>query len=235
MTVQLPDSQKRHRKLTLPNGTAEVWLRPCGNRVEMHFVLPNGSGTTLWDCCDVDGCLGAAVTSTGKCLGHADAVSRGEYLSSLAGNGQVVLARGVVLTPELLDALLASPHVADSSKKLVRLPISLAGADITAPIDLSGYTFDGFLELNGAIVRQSSRLRFTNCTFDKPLLFRFAFFEGGPPSFSDSKFNDALDISYAHAERVTISFRNCTFSSIFMAEGLAGTLSLDRCQCKSPV
>jgi len=151
--MEQSNAQKRYRKLELPNGMAEVWLERDGPRVTMRYVEPNGGGGENWTGCDVDGCLGEAVTPNCKCVCHADAASRTQYLSTLPGSGQQLSARGVEITPELFSALLASPHVTDSGTKVVKVRISLAGADIASPMDFDGITFDDHFLINGAIVR----------------------------------------------------------------------------------
>src|SRR5215218_1687477 len=83
MTIQQPNSRERYRKLELANGVAEVWLERAGSQVTMHTVHPNGSSTSGWERCDIDGCLGCAVVQQSKCLRHANVSSRDQYLSAL--------------------------------------------------------------------------------------------------------------------------------------------------------
>lgn len=89
MTIQQPNSRVRHRKFELPNGTVEVWLERAGPYVTMHTVYPNGGGAGNWERCEIDDCLGQAVIEQSKCLRHADAGSRDQYL-----NGLVAITEG---------------------------------------------------------------------------------------------------------------------------------------------
>lgn len=229
MTIQQPNSRERHRKLKLPNGTAEVWLERAGPRVSMHTAHPNGGGSGNWERCESDGCLGQAVIDQSKCLRHADVDSRDRYLSSLVNSNQGLSLTGVAVNQELLDAILRSPLTADDR---IRVPISFMGAEVDARLDFDGYTFEKAFSLNGAIVRAPAVFR--NCTFWSLLDTQYAFFNSGPPSFTSTTFAGDVALSYAHAERVSIGFTACSFRQTLTANGIVGgALLLERCQLES--
>ena len=105
MTIEQPGSQKRHRIKKLPNeGMAEVWLQEDGPNVVMHTESRNSTsssgGTTNWKKCAVEGCLGEAILQS-KCLEHANAASRTEYLHAIYNSREVLLLRGVAVSQEL--------------------------------------------------------------------------------------------------------------------------------------
>src|SRR5215207_549901 len=222
MTIQQPNSRERYRKLELPNGIAEVWLERAGSHVTMHTVLPNGSGggTSNWERCDIDGCLGCAVVQQSKCLRHASVESRNQYLNDLGGN-QALSLNGVAVNQELADAILRSPPLGERSTKV---PIFLIGAEINARLEFDGHTFAHILALDGAIVRQPTFFR--NCTFKAFLSAQFTLFDSGPPSFSSSTFAEAVNFSHARAENVSIGFSDCSFAKTFTANGTVAAFPL---------
>lgn len=231
MTIQQPNARERYRRLELPTGVAEVWLERAGSRVTMHTVHPHGGGSSNWDRCDVDGCLGQAVVQQSKCLRHASVESRDQYLDSLGsslGSKQGLLLNGVAVNQELANAILRSPLLSEGSTKA---PILLVGAEIDARLDFDGYIFSHSLALNGAIVRQPTTFR--NCTFTGSLTAQFTFFNAGPPSFTASTFSEAVDFSHAHAERVSIGFSGCTFAKTFRANGIVASIPLEQCHFES--
>src|SRR5215208_1241333 len=228
MTIQQPNSRERYRKLELPSGVAEVWLERAGSRVTMHTSQPHGGGSSNWERCDIEGCLGQAVIQQSKCLRHASEESRYQYLSALPGTNQGLLLNDVAINQELADAIMSSPILSD---RRLKVPILLQGAEVDARLDFDGYTFSHSLALNGAIVRQPTTFR--NCTFASPLTAQFAFFNAGPPSFTDSTFSEFVDFSHAHAERVSIGFSGCSFAKAFTANGSVAPFPLENCHFRS--
>ena len=62
---------------------------------------------------------------------------------------------------------------------------------------------------------------------------QFTFFNASPPNISGCKFIGEVFLSYAHVERTSISFGNCTFARKLEADGLVGAFLLNRCQLDS--
>jgi hypothetical protein len=228
MTIQQPNSRERYRVFELPNGTAEVWLERAGPRVTIHTASPNGGGSGNWERCQIDSCLGQAVAGQSMCLRHADIGTRDQYLNDLGSDNRGLSLTGVEVNQELIDAILRSPLVDEGR---VRVPISFWGAEVDARLDFEGLTFESSFTLNGAIVRGPAAFR--NCTFKGLLDARFAYFDGGPPSFTATNFSEGVDFSCAHAERVSIGFTNCSFTKPLAADGIAGTLLLEQCHFES--
>ncbi len=224
--IEQPNSRQRYRKLQLPNGSAEVWLEPAGTRIEMHTLRPNGSGTGYWDKCEIDGCLGEAVIQRSRCVKHANVADRMQYLTTLTAGISALSLRGVVVTQDLINQLYPQLIV----EKKLGVAISFAGAEINTALRFQGYTFEQFLDFSGAIVREP--IEFRDCIFNG-LIASFTFFNAGPPSFTASEFRGAVDLSYAHAERVSIGFTNCSFTESLTADGINGPLLLANCRCKS--
>jgi hypothetical protein len=229
VTIEQPGSRERYRKLALPSGkAAEVWLEPAGERVTLNTIRPNGSGGTNWARCASPGCLGEAVIASSKCLAHADANLRTEYLAGVHDKGQVLSLRGVAVSRELLAAVLGSPAF---DERGTNVPISFAGSEINGRFDLKGYIFERHLDFFGAVVREP--FGFHDCTFKNSFSAPFCFFNAGPPVFSGCVFHQFTDFSFVHAERVSIGFSNCTFQQMMRADGIVGPLVLTQCRFKS--
>jgi hypothetical protein len=225
MSIQQPDLRKRYRTWNLPEGKAEVWLEEAGNQVIMKTIRPNGGGGSNWKRCDVVGCLGEAVTSENKCLQHSSWPAINSYIQYVQtlGERSVLSFKGVLVSQALLNLILG-PGILENV-----MVIDFSGADIDAQLSLKNVALNFFM-LHGAIIRQY--FRFEQCEFKNQLFADFAFFNAGPPSFSNTIFQSGVGLSYASAERVSIWFSDCTFNQTFTADGICGSLGLERCGFK---
>lgn len=194
----------------------------------MHTVRPNGGGSSNWKRCEIDNCLGAAVVQNSHCIRHVDDVRRNDYLNTLCEGRGFLSLQGVEITQELMDYILRSAIVKENT---LMVPLSLAGADISARLDFSNYIFPYHFNLSGAIVHEATV--FNKSVFKESITAQFTFFNAGPPSFTDTTFYRAVDLSYVHADRVSIGFSNCSFAEPLKADGIHADLLISRCRFES--
>lgn len=228
MNIQQPDIRKRHRILQLPTGQAEIWLEEAGYQTKMTTTHPSGGGTGFWKRCDVDGCLGEAVVQGTKCLRHADETAVISYLTNLPRLGEraIVSLKGVLVSQELLNTIISSPVFRNTE---LHIPLDFTGADIGARLMLDNVSV-GTIMLYGATVREN--FLFNHCDFTGQLLADYAFFNAGPPGFTYVNFHNSAHFSYAHTDKVSLVFNDCSFDHEFVADGMTGSLSLERCHFK---
>ena len=93
-----------------------------------------------------------------------------------------------------------------------------------------GSTLLGGIELSGATVRGPVEVR--DCTLNEVFSARYTFFDGGPPSFIGTTFKKDVDISFAHTERVSVAFQNCTFETGLVAQGISGDMLVHDSECR---
>jgi hypothetical protein len=196
-------------------------------------VGPNSGSSSggNWDKCDVDACLGEAVIQQSKCVRHADAANRDQYLSNLFGNIRALSLRGVEITQVLINEILDSPSISENRR--VKVAISFWGADLGARLEFEGYEFAQWSELSAAILHEP--VIFHRCAF-KDLFASFTLVKGGSMAVQQSEFSEAVDLSYAHADSVTpqqIGFEDCSFAQSFTADGITGPLMLRNSRCES--
>lgn len=220
MAVEEPFSKQRYRKITGPNGVAEVWLQDAGEHVELHTVRLNGRGTARWKRCDVAECWGEAIAD-GKCLRHLERAHRATAIVQSSKRGSVSL-RGTRVDDEMLSAV-AEAAIRDGE---IIKHLSFAGAEILARVQFEDLAIRS-MDLTGAIIRQPFSL--TRCTVAQVLSASFVYFNAGPPHFRECQFGNGVNLSHAHAERVSIGFTACTFSGGFVADGVDGALLMPDC------
>jgi uncharacterized protein YjbI with pentapeptide repeats len=127
--------------------------------------------------------------------------------------------RGVVANESILRDALGAARIRDATFKR---QISLAGAEVVAPLHFANVIFESPFDFNGAIF--TATFEFRGCRFKKELYGAFAFFNAGPPSWRECAFDRQVTLSYAHAARVSIGLEQCVFDEGLMADGIGGPL-----------
>jgi hypothetical protein len=120
----------------------------------------------------------------------------------------------------LLDEIKASRFASETT---MRVHLSLAGADVGTRLDFSGWEFRGSCDLTGAIFHEV--VEFQGTVFHQSFTAAWADFDG-PGNFFGATFDREVHLSFAHSERQSISFSNCTFTENVRAEGVVGALLL---------
>jgi hypothetical protein len=189
-----------------------------------------GGGSSYWDGCAVEDCLGEAVTSDGRCLQHGNPDRRTEYLESLTnGLVQRLSLRGITVSQPLMDEVRQSP-VFRGNKATV--PLDFLGADIQARGAFSDYSFDYYVQLAGSTVREQQGFRFERCEFRAGLNGNHCLFEqGGSHTLMNSKFLEDVDFSYLVMERTSSMLIGCNFSKSLTLDGahITGGFHLESC------
>jgi hypothetical protein len=134
--------------------------------------------------CSVDGCLGARLTSGGRCWAHADEEHLDAALKRL-GNGGRLDARGTTITAELLERLLAASSQAHELPMMTNARFDRASFEGSA--NLEHATFVGDVGFRGATFQDAAWFRkvtfqgtadFAQATFKGPADFTQAIFMG---------------------------------------------------------
>lgn len=209
-----------------------MWLKRLGERVELHYANKHshgsGSGGTNWARCSQQACVGEALPQGGACFAHSPAQQRQNYLNQVRGSARQLSLRGTSISQQLWDEIAASP-VFEDGRPVV--PISLAGAEISARIRFLEREFGHYLELSGASVFEGMEYR--RCKFNAGLIARHVRFDAGPPAFYQCTFKEDVDVSYTQVHRVSLGFEGCTFERSLNADGFSGGgLILSGCTVK---
>ena len=233
MSVLHPDSQLRHRILKQPKGTTEFWLQRSGNQVSMHTKASRGSsGSSNWNRCHVDNCLGEAVVQDLTCLKHASQDERKSYIQIAIKKKTKVSLRGVEINQLLMDEILRDLIIQEGDKKIVKVTLSLACAEVSAMVHFKNYIFEGGLEIYGGSFYQT--LEFIETTFHGGVYAAHIFFSKAALAFTKCTFKAETIFNYAVIPDSTLGFTGCDFERQFRAEGLECGLHLrEGCHLKS--
>lgn len=229
MTLDVLSAKLRHRRLTTPRGPAEVWLERHGTQVSLHTSQPNGGGSSNWKRCSEEHCLGEAI-SAGRCFAHSSPLERTAYVAKQQSSQGWLSLRGVVADESVLASVFGSGRLSG-----VRFPhlVSLAGAEINAPLRFENVDFQRDLDVHGATL--SASMSFRRCRFRAGVNAGFAFFNAGAPSWVECEIERDVRLGYAHAERVSVGLEGCTIHGEFVADGISGALLLRQCVFKKGV
>jgi len=233
MSERNENGRERSHVHDLPYGRAELWFDRRGETVELCVKHQNsssasGGGSQNWTRCTTQRCLGEALAAGGTCLAHADQPTRRAFLQHIRGTNAVLPLRGIDLSKVLYTEILSSPVFENGAP---RIPINLAGADISAELRFEDKVFDCWLSLFGA--RVFAPLSFRGCTLRSNIDARFVFFDKGPPSFFRCKFEESVDFSFSRARSVSIALEQCEFAQAFTADGSRATFLLDKSTFKN--
>lgn len=229
MSLEVPASRFRERKLITTRGDASVWLQRQGNKVEFHQSRPNGGGTSYWVKCDQEHCFGEAVVG-GKCFAHVNEEERIRYIKNQESKNQIISLRGILADKKVLIDVFGSTKLRDST---ISLNISFGGAEVVEPLHFHGVTFEGQFDFYGAII--SAPFSFHGCHFKRNINGSFAFFNSGPPSWTECEFEQDVNLSYTHAERVSIGLERCKLKKSLNAEGTAGAFLMNNTICDGSI
>lgn len=233
MSERAPHGRERHRTITLPgDASAEAWLQRRGERIEMHhsFKSPDsssGGGGGAYAVCAQGGCVGEAIPLTGHCFKHSSREARVSLLQQIPGSNHALSLRGTSISQELWDEIAKSPMF---NGGVLRAPILLSGAEISARIRMEGITFAHYVDLSSASVFEHIELR--DCTFKASLVAKYAIFDGGALNCHGSTLEKDVDISFATVDRVSLGFQECSFRGSVNATGLDGAIHLDRSEIR---
>jgi hypothetical protein len=173
--------------------------------------------------CAADNCLGEAVCA-GRCFAHSTGPERSAYKERQSTKKNWVSLRGVTADAEVLQAAFGSTPLVGATFPYL---VSLAGAEIIAPLRFETVEFISHVDLQGA--EFTARITLQGCRFSAGLNASFAYFNAGPPSWLDCEFERELNLSYVHAERVSVGVERCTLKDGFTAEGISGALLARQC------
>lgn len=227
MKIVQPASDEYHRLLELPDGSAEIRLEPAGIRVNMHTSIRIGGrqtqSSTHWPKCHTHGCFGEAIAQASSCLLHADQAARQQYLKETGTSGRALSLRGVLITPDLAE--IVSKYINDRGE--VDFPILLSASDINGNFRFNNITFNQYIDLKGATVRES--MLFEDCEIKSTANFEHALCDGGPLSFLRTRFQKTFYISCLDASRCSVGLSECNFIGSISADGICADLQMDRC------
>jgi hypothetical protein len=117
------------------------------------------------------------------------------------------------------------------SARRMRAALNFFGADVGTRLEFEGYNFDHWIHFGGATFREA--LSFRRCVFNQGLTGHYAFFNGGPPIFWNCEFHEDVNLSYMHAERVSIGFDHCVFHTSCNLDGISAPLLFKECEFRS--
>jgi len=169
-----------------------------------------------WESCTEPDCIGVPLLTGGRCWAHAAAADMDAALKRLGEDGQLD-ARGVPITPELLERLLTSaPH--DDHGQAVLTDARFGGATFQNDAWFAGVTFQGRAGFGGATFQEGAW--FVEVTFQDDAWFLGATFQrdaqfGWATFQRDAEFGGATFQGGAWFEGVTFkdaaSFVGATF------------------------
>jgi hypothetical protein len=216
------------RRLDLPEGgSAEIYLEIAGNRVSQptsyRTLTGGGSGSGgWWTRCNSHPCLGESVSPNGQCIRHCDPDDRTRYLQHAFAKRGLVSLRGVELNAQFLIDLLKRPEISDEGPNghVVRVAASFAGSTITELVNVDGWTFTESLDFVGATFQGQTTFRAV--TFKSYVGLSYIDTTATAVSFTASKFEREVDLSFAHTEPQSLGFEDCEFRGIVSGQGLYG-------------
>jgi uncharacterized protein YjbI with pentapeptide repeats/Cdc6-like AAA superfamily ATPase len=175
-----------------------------------------------WETCSEASCIGVRLPTDTRCLAHADGSAIEAALRQLSEDGRLDI-RGVELTPQLLDRLLAAAPHSDSGHALLT-DVYGERAVFLGPASFREISFRGNALFEGATF--SSTSRFDRATFASSSSFRGATFSGDV-SFVECTFQGIFDAREARFEGVA-NFDRATFQgqAAFGAARFIGDASL---------
>ena len=158
------------------------------------------------------------------CLAHAEPTARRAHLQQIADTQSVLLLRGIVLSKQLWTEISTSAVFENGAP---RVPISLVGAEINAPVRIDGCELRHDLDLTGVSVFTHIELR--TCVIHS-LVARFGVYRSAALNCSGSTFLGDIDISYSEVEKTAFSFHQCKFRGKFTADGIVGGVHLGQAE-----
>jgi uncharacterized protein YjbI with pentapeptide repeats len=124
-----------------------------------------------WDTCVEDDCTGVRLPTGGKCWVHADDQDLDAALKRL-GEGGDLDARGVPITPELLQRILAASS-GPQGRPMLR-SARFEQATFSGEVGFDGVTFEGAARFDGATFEDEAH--FFRATFEDAAIFEQATF-----------------------------------------------------------
>jgi Pentapeptide repeats (9 copies) len=127
-----------------------------------------------WPACDQDGCIGVRLASARMCLAHGSEEETAAALKLVGETGEID-ARGVSITPALLEQVLAAVPRGEAGHPLIK-HCNFSEATFTASAGFAGVTFSGDAEFAGATFERGAG--FDEATFGGGAGFLGATFSG---------------------------------------------------------
>lgn len=159
-----------------------------------------------WPTCRVAGCIGIRLASARTCLAHADEEAASSALASIGKTGTID-ARGVPITPPLLERILAATPRGEHDRHLIK-ECRFERATFNGHVQFTWTTFMG--EANFTDATFNGEARFNVTTFKSRTSFERTTFNG-LARLDSARFND-VDFEEAIFQSDAI-FDSATFSS----------------------
>ena len=163
-----------------------------------------------WPKCKQAGCMGVRLTSAGMCLAHASEEETAAALK-LVGETGIIDARGVPITPALLERILTAAPRGENEEPLIK-GCCFDWAAFSGNAVFTGTTFSGDAEFFRATFERDAR--FDRATFERAV-FGMAIF-GGDAVFTGAGFSGDAEFDIATFEQDT-RFDRATFERAVFA------------------
>jgi hypothetical protein len=224
MSITIADLDVFSSSQQLSAGPVTVSVQVEGRRMKLSVSSPGSGGSSYWDRCSVDRCVGEAVNG-GMCLNHLSRQDIHTYVDQILASYPrgALRVTGVSIDDTLKEALLSSQLFRSMP---VAPHIQVMAAVLETDLDLSEKNFGSHLGLHGVVF--DGALRLTNCGFLQGLNLTHCYQRAGGAGIDVSHARIAGDVRLdgSRSSQQPLNFLHTRFDSSVSAQGLTSGLNL---------